>query len=104
MTCLPVEQGGAAQGRVDQYLKPTTANSKQPTYAGAALVVMINKATTVSIAVGHALRHGHGPIELAAAKPVAMRRVLNLRPAERRSIQVRRTSDTAIMDRCPRHP
>jgi CubicO group peptidase (beta-lactamase class C family) len=56
-----------------KYLKPTTANPKHPTYAGAALVVMVNNATTVSLAVGHALRYGAGPVELAAAKRVAMR-------------------------------
>ncbi len=56
-----------------KYLKPTTANPQHPTYAGAALVVMVNNATTVNIAVGHALRYGAGPVELAAAKRVAMR-------------------------------
>ncbi|WP_240670550.1 serine hydrolase domain-containing protein [Actinoplanes solisilvae] len=56
-----------------KYLKPTTANPKHPTYAGAALVVMVNNATTTNLAVGHALRYGAGPVELAAAKKVAMR-------------------------------
>ncbi|MBL7258561.1 serine hydrolase domain-containing protein [Paractinoplanes lichenicola] len=56
-----------------KYLKPTTANPKHPTYAGAALVVMVNNSTTVNLAVGHALRYGAGPVELAAAKRVAMR-------------------------------
>jgi CubicO group peptidase (beta-lactamase class C family) len=56
-----------------KYLKPTTANPKHPTYAGAALVVMVNNSTTANIAVGHALRYGAGPVELAAAKRVAMR-------------------------------
>jgi CubicO group peptidase (beta-lactamase class C family) len=56
-----------------KYLKPTAANPKHPTYAGAALVVMVNNATTASLAVGHALRYGAGPVELAPAKRVAMR-------------------------------
>ena len=56
-----------------KYLKPTTANPKHPTYAGAALVVMVNNATTANLAVGHALRYGAGPVELPAAKRVAMR-------------------------------
>ena len=61
------------QAVLTKYLKPTTANPKHPTYAGAALVVMVNNATTASLAVGHALRYGAGPVELAAAKRVAMR-------------------------------
>jgi CubicO group peptidase (beta-lactamase class C family) len=56
-----------------KYLKPTTANPKHPTYAGAALVVMVNNATTVNLTVGHALRYGAGPVELAAAERIAMR-------------------------------
>ncbi|MEU8819244.1 serine hydrolase domain-containing protein [Actinoplanes sp. NPDC048796] len=56
-----------------KYLKATPANPKHPTYAGAALVVMVNNSTTVNLAVGHALRYGAGPVELAAAKRVAMR-------------------------------
>ncbi|MCO8274014.1 beta-lactamase family protein [Actinoplanes sp. TRM 88003] len=56
-----------------KYLKPTTANPKHPTYAGAALVVMVNNSTTANLAVGHALRYGAGPVELAAAKRVATR-------------------------------
>ncbi|MEV4349858.1 serine hydrolase domain-containing protein [Actinoplanes sp. NPDC049596] len=56
-----------------KYLKPTPANPKHPTYAGAALVVMVNNSTTANLAVGHALRYGAGPVELPAAKRVAMR-------------------------------
>ncbi len=56
-----------------KYLKSTTANPKHPTYAGAALVVMVNNSTTANLAVGHALRYGAGPVELATAKRVAMR-------------------------------
>ncbi|GAA0493207.1 hypothetical protein Ade02nite_70090 [Paractinoplanes deccanensis] len=56
-----------------KYLKPTTANPKHPTYAGAVLIVMVNNSTTATIAVGHALRYGAGPVELPAAKRVAMR-------------------------------
>ncbi|WP_250008178.1 serine hydrolase [Actinoplanes sp. M2I2] len=56
-----------------KYLKPTTANPKHPTYAGAVAVVMVNNSTTATVAVGHALRYGAGPVELAAAKRVAMR-------------------------------
>lgn len=56
-----------------KYLKPTAANPKHPTYAGAALVVMVDNTTTVNLAVGHALRYKAGPVELAAAKRVAMR-------------------------------
>ena len=73
--------GGAAaasyvaplQAVLTKYLKPTSANPKHPTYAGAALVVMVNNATTVNVAVGHALRYNAGPVELAASKRVAMR-------------------------------
>ncbi|XVV15219.1 serine hydrolase domain-containing protein [Actinoplanes sp. CA-131856] len=60
-------------GVLNKYLKPTAANPKHPTYAGATLVVMVNNSTTATIAVGHALRYGAGPVELPAAKRVAMR-------------------------------
>src|SRR4051812_49159692 len=56
-----------------KYLKPTAANPRHPTYAGAVAVVMVGNRVTASIAVGHALRYGAGPVELSAAKRVAMR-------------------------------
>src|SRR3954471_21109247 len=56
-----------------KYLKPTAANPRHPTYAGAVAVVMVDNRVTASIAVGHALRYGAGPVELSAAKRVAMR-------------------------------
>ncbi|MCA2218158.1 serine hydrolase domain-containing protein [Jidongwangia harbinensis] len=56
-----------------KYLKTTTANPRHPTYAGAVAWVMVNNTTTVSVAVGHALRYGAGPVELPAARRVAMR-------------------------------
>jgi CubicO group peptidase (beta-lactamase class C family) len=56
-----------------KYLRPTAANPQHPTYAGAVAWVMVNNATTASVAVGHALRYAAGPVELPAAKRVAMR-------------------------------
>ncbi|GAB1692493.1 hypothetical protein KRM28CT15_42960 [Krasilnikovia sp. M28-CT-15] len=56
-----------------KYLKPTAANPKHPTYAGAVAVVMVNNTVTASVAVGHALRYGAGPKELPPARRVAMR-------------------------------
>ncbi|WP_229070024.1 serine hydrolase [Actinoplanes sp. DH11] len=56
-----------------KYLKPTKANPKHPTYAGAVAVVMVDGKVTANIAVGHALRYKAGPVELAAAKRVPMR-------------------------------
>ncbi|PWK29124.1 serine hydrolase domain-containing protein [Actinoplanes xinjiangensis] len=58
---------------LDKYLKPTTANPRHPTYAGATAVVMVGDTVTASVAVGHALRYGAGPVQLPAAKRVAMR-------------------------------
>jgi CubicO group peptidase (beta-lactamase class C family) len=56
-----------------KYLKPTAANPRHPTYAGAVAVVVVDNKVTASIAVGHALRYGAGPVELSAAKRVAAR-------------------------------
>ncbi|GAA1657338.1 hypothetical protein GCM10009828_104100 [Actinoplanes couchii] len=56
-----------------RYLKPTKANPKHPTYAGATAVVMVGNKVTATVTVGHALRYGAGPVQLPAAKRVAMR-------------------------------
>ncbi|MFI1990963.1 serine hydrolase domain-containing protein [Actinoplanes sp. NPDC020271] len=56
-----------------KYLKPTEANPKHPTYAGAAAVVMVDGKVTATLAVGHALRYAAGPVQLPASKRVAMR-------------------------------
>jgi CubicO group peptidase (beta-lactamase class C family) len=67
----------AAAGKVtavlDKYLKPTKDNPKHPGYAGAVALVMQDGATRMTTAVGHALRYGAGPVDLAASKRVAMR-------------------------------
>ncbi|MFI5934201.1 serine hydrolase domain-containing protein [Actinoplanes sp. NPDC051494] len=56
-----------------KYLKPTTDNPKHPGYAGAVALVLVDGKTTLHTAVGHALRYKAGPVELPAAKRVAMR-------------------------------
>ncbi|BAL89136.1 putative beta-lactamase [Actinoplanes missouriensis 431] len=56
-----------------KYLKPTKANPRHPTYAGAVAVVLRDGRVAAKIAVGHALRYQAGPVELPAAKRVAMR-------------------------------
>ncbi|GAA4696963.1 hypothetical protein Prum_063270 [Phytohabitans rumicis] len=58
---------------LQRFLKPTTENPKHPTYAGAVALVMVGGKVTAQVAVGHALRYGAGPVELPAAKRVAMR-------------------------------
>lgn len=58
---------------LQRYLKPTPENPQHPTYAGAVALVMVNGAVTAHVAVGHALRYGAGPVELAAARRVPMR-------------------------------
>ncbi|WP_199515212.1 serine hydrolase domain-containing protein [Nucisporomicrobium flavum] len=57
-----------------KYLKPTADNPKHPGYAGAVALVMVDGKTTLHTAVGHALRYKAGPVELTAAKRVAMRK------------------------------
>lgn len=57
-----------------RFLKPTAENPNHPTYAGAVALVMINGRVDSHIAVGHALRYGAGPVELAEAKRVPMYR------------------------------
>ncbi len=56
-----------------RYLKPTRENPGHPAYAGAVALVMVDGTVTVHTAVGHALRHGAGPVELPASARVAMR-------------------------------
>ncbi|WP_328468221.1 beta-lactamase family protein [Actinoplanes sp. NBC_00393] len=56
-----------------KYLKPTKANPRHPTYAGAVALVTVNGKVTAKVAVGHALRYGAGAVELPAARRVAMR-------------------------------
>jgi CubicO group peptidase (beta-lactamase class C family) len=58
---------------VKRYLRPTTENPRHPTYAGAVVLVTVDGETTVHTAVGDALRYGTGPVELPAAKRVAIR-------------------------------
>ncbi|MCU7724902.1 beta-lactamase family protein [Actinoplanes sp. KI2] len=56
-----------------KYLVPTADNPKHPGYAGAVALVMQDGKTRFSTAAGHALRYGAGPVDLPAAKRVAMR-------------------------------
>jgi CubicO group peptidase (beta-lactamase class C family) len=56
-----------------RYLGRTPDNPGHPTYAGAVALVMVDGRVTVHTAVGHALRYGAGPVELPAARRVAMR-------------------------------
>jgi CubicO group peptidase (beta-lactamase class C family) len=56
-----------------KYLKPTPDNPKHPGYAGAVALVLQDGKTQLTTAVGHALRYKAGPVELPAAKRVAMR-------------------------------
>jgi CubicO group peptidase (beta-lactamase class C family) len=55
------------------YLKPTRDNPAHPWYAGAVAHVSVGGEPLASVAVGDALRYGAGPVELPAAKRVAMR-------------------------------
>jgi CubicO group peptidase (beta-lactamase class C family) len=55
------------------YLKPTKANPKHPTYAGAVAVVLRDGEVAAKVAVGHALRYQAGPVELPSAQRVGMR-------------------------------
>jgi CubicO group peptidase (beta-lactamase class C family) len=56
-----------------KYLQPTPDNPRHPGYAGAVALVLVDGKTSVHTAVGHALRYKAGPVELPAAKRVAMR-------------------------------
>ncbi|MFF5293726.1 serine hydrolase domain-containing protein [Paractinoplanes globisporus] len=56
-----------------KYLKPTKDNPKHPGYAGAVALVAQDGKTQLTTAVGNALRYGAGPVDLPAAKRVAMR-------------------------------
>jgi len=56
-----------------RFLKPTRENPKHPTYAGAVALVMVDGKVKAHVAVGHALRYNAGPVELPAAKRVAMK-------------------------------
>jgi CubicO group peptidase (beta-lactamase class C family) len=58
------------QTTLAKYLKPSP---KRPGYAGAVALVMQDGQTRLVTAVGHALRYNAGPVELPAAKRVAMR-------------------------------
>jgi CubicO group peptidase (beta-lactamase class C family) len=58
---------------LERFLKPTKENPKRPTYAGAVALVMVDGKVRAQVAVGHALRYTAGPVELPAAKRVAMR-------------------------------
>jgi CubicO group peptidase (beta-lactamase class C family) len=78
-TTPPVQTAGrapyAAQvtATLTKYLKPTKDNPKHPGYAGAVALVMQDSQIQLTTAVGDALRYAAGPVELAAAKRVAMR-------------------------------
>ncbi|GAA0540729.1 hypothetical protein GCM10010172_22510 [Paractinoplanes ferrugineus] len=65
---------GKVQEILTKYLKPTKDNPQHPGYAGAVALVMQGGTTRLTTAVGHALRYGAGPVELAAAKRVTMRK------------------------------
>ncbi|WP_232050721.1 serine hydrolase [Actinoplanes sp. OR16] len=56
-----------------EYLRPTKANPRHPTYAGAVAVVLQDGKVAAKVAVGHALRYTAGPKELPAAQRVGMR-------------------------------
>ncbi|WP_438871400.1 serine hydrolase domain-containing protein [Paractinoplanes lichenicola] len=56
-----------------KYLKPTPDNPKHPGYAGAVAHVQQDNRTLLTVNVGHALRYQAGPVELPAARRVAMR-------------------------------
>ncbi|WP_173056744.1 serine hydrolase domain-containing protein [Phytohabitans houttuyneae] len=58
---------------LERFLKPTKENPKHPTYAGAVALVMVDGKVKAQVAVGHALRYNAGPVELPAARRVAMR-------------------------------
>ncbi|MEJ3744206.1 serine hydrolase domain-containing protein [Actinomycetes bacterium KLBMP 9797] len=57
-----------------RFLKPTPENPNHPTYAGAVALTMINGAVHSHVNVGHALRYGAGPVDLAEAQRVPMYR------------------------------
>ncbi|GIE93980.1 serine hydrolase domain-containing protein [Paractinoplanes rishiriensis] len=61
------------QSTLTKYLKPTGDNPRHPGYAGAVALVLQDGETQFSAAVGHALRYQAGPVDLPAAKRVAMR-------------------------------
>jgi CubicO group peptidase (beta-lactamase class C family) len=69
----PVAYAGPLATTLKRYLRPTTANPKHPSYAGAVAMVIVDGETTVHTAVGDACRYAAGPVELPAAKRVAMR-------------------------------
>ncbi|GAA2512494.1 serine hydrolase domain-containing protein [Winogradskya humida] len=64
---------GRVRTAMTKYLKPTADNPRHPGYAGAVALVVVDGRTTLHTAVGNALRYKAGPVELAAAKRVAMR-------------------------------
>jgi CubicO group peptidase (beta-lactamase class C family) len=64
---------GRVQGVLTKYLKPTKDHPKHPGYAGAVALVLQDGTARMTTAVGHALRYGAGPVDLPAAKRVAMR-------------------------------
>lgn len=64
---------GRVQETLTKYLKPTKDQPQHPGYAGAVALVVQDGTTRMTTAVGHALRYGAGPVELAPAKRVPMR-------------------------------
>jgi serine-type D-Ala-D-Ala carboxypeptidase len=69
----PKPETGKLSAALARFLEPTKENPKHPTYAGAVALVMVDGKVTAEVAVGHALRYSAGPVELPAAKRVAMR-------------------------------
>jgi serine-type D-Ala-D-Ala carboxypeptidase len=61
------------QTTLTRHLRPTSDNPRHPGYAGAVALVLRDGRPEFLSAVGHALRYRAGPVELAAAKRVAMR-------------------------------
>jgi len=58
---------------LSRHLRPTPQHPKHPGYAGAVVLVTVGGAVRAHAAVGHALRYGVGPVDLPAARRVAMR-------------------------------
>ncbi|WP_433297581.1 serine hydrolase domain-containing protein [Actinoplanes sp. CA-030573] len=65
--------GARVTATLTKYLKPTSDNPKHPGYAGAVALVAQDGKAQFTTSVGHALRYGAGPVDLPAAKRVAMR-------------------------------
>ncbi len=69
----PPPYAARVRSTLGKYLKPTADNPGHPGYAGAVALVMVDGRTTLTAAVGHALRYQAGPVELIASRRVPMR-------------------------------